>query len=139
MPTIPKTTAPLVKFIRSGEGVLVYLFGAILVLIPIITSNLPPALASSLSVGKYVTIAAVVSRSGLKAISQLSAIPALAPVAPSGVPSDATIEKVATTVAADVQEVTQVVKPESAVKPDAPAPVVESAPVPVSAPNIPVT
>ena len=38
---IPKLSSPLVKFIRTGEGVLVYVFGLVLVLVPIITSSVP--------------------------------------------------------------------------------------------------
>jgi hypothetical protein len=66
---IPKTTDPKTKFIRTGEGVLVFAFNVAMVVVPIVSS----ALSAEQAV-KYAAIlnaVAVFSRSGLKAAALL--------------------------------------------------------------------
>lgn len=67
---IPKITSPLAKFIRTGEGILVFLFGTAATVVPIITNSLTPA--ESLKWGGIVTGVALVSRTGLKAVALLA-------------------------------------------------------------------
>jgi hypothetical protein len=65
---IPKTTEPLTKFIRTGEGVLVVAFNIALLVIPIVSNSL-----SASESAKWATIIdgiAVVCRTGLKMIAQ---------------------------------------------------------------------
>lgn len=74
---VPKTTDPLTKFIRTGEGVLVFLFNIALLVVPIVSNSLTAAESA-----KWATIidgVAVISRTGLKMVaSAQSASPAAA-------------------------------------------------------------
>jgi hypothetical protein len=76
-PLIPKKTDPKTKFIRTGEGILVFAFNVAMLVVPIVTSALSPTEAV-----KYAAILngiAVISRSGLKAaalFSQVTGTPA---------------------------------------------------------------
>jgi hypothetical protein len=68
---IPKTTEPLAKFIRTGEGILVFGFNIALLVVPIISSSLTAAQAAKWAA--VIDGIAVVSRTGLKIVSTLQA------------------------------------------------------------------
>ncbi|HUA45455.1 MAG TPA: hypothetical protein VMA77_09530 [Solirubrobacteraceae bacterium] len=76
-PLIPRKTDPKAKFIRTGEGILVFAFNVAMLVIPIVTSAL-----SATEAVKYAAIlnaVAVFSRSGLKAaalLPQVTGVPA---------------------------------------------------------------
>lgn len=78
---VPRKTDPLTKFIRTGEGVLVFLFNIALLVVPIVSSSLTAAESA-----KWATIIdgiAVISRTGLKMVaSAQGATPAATTVAP---------------------------------------------------------
>lgn len=79
---IPKTTDPLTKFIRTGEGVLVFAFNIALVLVPIVSNSLTAAQSA-----KWATIIdgiAVISRTGLKMVASAQAKPAMTVAAAPG-------------------------------------------------------
>jgi hypothetical protein len=67
---VPKLTSPLVKGVRTTEGILVLVFNVAMLVIPIITSALPAHLAAEFAM--FTNVAYAVSRSALKAISALS-------------------------------------------------------------------
>ncbi len=65
---VPKTTQPLTKFIRTGEGVLVFAFNIALLVVPIVSNALTAAQSA-----KWATIidgVTVISRTGLKMLAQ---------------------------------------------------------------------
>ena len=64
---IPKTTTSMVKFIRTGEGLLVVAFNIALLVVPIISSALTPAQAVKWAA--VINGVAVVARTGLKMTS----------------------------------------------------------------------
>src|SRR5450755_1420556 len=64
---IPKTTTSMVKFIRTGEGLLVVAFNIALLVVPIISSGLTPAQAVKWAA--VINGVAVVARTGLKMTS----------------------------------------------------------------------
>lgn len=64
---IPKTTTPMVKFVRTGEGMLVVAFNIALLVVPIISSALTPAQAVKWAA--VINGVAVVARTGLKMTS----------------------------------------------------------------------
>jgi hypothetical protein len=61
---IPKTTTSMVKFVRTGEGMLVVAFNIALLIVPIISSALTPAQAVKWAA--VINGVAVVARTGLK-------------------------------------------------------------------------
>jgi hypothetical protein len=68
---IPKTTDPLAKFIRTGEGILVFAFNLALLIVPLVSNALTPAQSA-----KWATIIdgiAVISRTGLKMVATAQA------------------------------------------------------------------
>jgi hypothetical protein len=70
---IPRTTDPMTKFIRTGEGVLVFGFNLALLVVPIVSGSLSAAQSA-----KWATIIdgiAVVSRTGLKMVASAQAKP----------------------------------------------------------------
>lgn len=70
---ISRTTDPMTKFIRTGEGVLVFGFNLALLVVPIVSSSLTAAQSA-----KWATIidgVAVVSRTGLKMVASAQAKP----------------------------------------------------------------
>lgn len=77
---IPKTTAPLTKFVRTLEGLLVLGSNVALVAIPIVTSSLTANQA--VRYGVILNSAAVFSRSILKAVAALAAPKPPPPPAP---------------------------------------------------------
>jgi hypothetical protein len=64
---IPKTTTPMVKFVRTGEGMLVVAFNIALLVVPIISNALTPAQAVKWAA--VINGVAVVARTGLKMTS----------------------------------------------------------------------
>lgn len=64
---IPKTTDPLTKFIRTGEGILVFAFNIALLVVPIVSNALSPA--QSAKWAAIIDGVAVVSRTGLKMVA----------------------------------------------------------------------
>lgn len=83
---IPKTTTSMVKFIRTGEGMLVVAFNIALLVVPIISSALTPAQAVKWAA--VINGVAVVARTGLKMTSliQTGAAPGAATAAASEAP-----------------------------------------------------
>lgn len=69
MSSIPTTTTPLAKFIRTGEGVLVFAFNGALLVVPIVSSALTPEQAVQWAA--IVNGVTVVSRTGLKIVAVL--------------------------------------------------------------------
>jgi len=70
---IPTTTDPMTKFIRTGEGVLVFGFNLALLVVPIVSNSLSAAQSA-----KWATIidgVAVISRTGLKMVASAQAKP----------------------------------------------------------------
>lgn len=70
---VPKRTDPMTKFIRTGEGVLVFAFNIALVVVPIVSNSLSAAQSA-----KWATIIdgiAVVSRTGLKMVAAVQTKP----------------------------------------------------------------
>src|ERR1700760_4584793 len=78
---IPKTTTSMVKFVRTGEGLLVLAFNIALLVVPIISSSLTPAQAVKWAA--VINGVAVVARTGLKMTSLVQAGSAAAPAAAS--------------------------------------------------------
>jgi hypothetical protein len=64
---IPKTTTSMVKFVRTGEGLLVVAFNIALLVVPIISSALTPAQAVKWAA--VINGVTVVARTGLKMTS----------------------------------------------------------------------
>jgi hypothetical protein len=64
---IPEMTTPMVKFVRTGEGMLVVAFNIALLVVPIISSALTPAQAVKWAA--VINGVAVVARTGLKMTS----------------------------------------------------------------------
>jgi hypothetical protein len=69
MGVIPKTTSPLVKFIRTTEGVFVLFANIALIVVPIISAQVKPG--TSLLLGTILNGTVVVARTGLKIVAQL--------------------------------------------------------------------
>ncbi len=98
---IPKTTTSMVKFIRTGEGLLVVAFNIALLVVPIISSALTPAQAVKWAA--VINGVAVVARTGLKMTSLVQAGTGPAPEATAaamlGAPEEATAPEEASTTA----------------------------------------
>jgi hypothetical protein len=87
---IPKFTSPQVKFIRTGEGILVYLFNGAMIIIPLLSSSLSPV--EALKWAGVVNAATVISRSGLKALTAFAGMTGIKPDVvqqPAGISDDA--------------------------------------------------
>jgi hypothetical protein len=85
---IPKTTEPLAKFIRTGEGILVFALNIALLIVPIISNALTPD--QSAKWAALIDGITVVSRTGLKAVAasaQIKASAQPAAVAAAGQPA----------------------------------------------------
>jgi len=70
---IPKQTDPMTKFIRTGEGVLVFAFNLALLIVPIVSNSLSAAESA-----KWLAIldgVVVVSRTGLKIVAAANSAP----------------------------------------------------------------
>jgi len=81
---IPKTTTSMVKFVRTGEGLLVVAFNIALLVVPIISSALTPAQAVKWAA--VINGVTVVARTGLK---MTSLVQSGAAAAPDAAPIDA--------------------------------------------------
>jgi hypothetical protein len=75
---IPETTTPLKKFIRTGEGVLVFAFNLAMLIVPIVSNALTPEQAVKWA--GIVNGVAVISRTGLKAVSVFAEASGIPPV-----------------------------------------------------------
>ena len=84
---IPKTTTSMVKFIRTGEGMLVVAFNIALLVVPIISSALTPAQAVKWAA--VINGVAVVARTGLKMTSLLQTGAGATPGAATAAASEA--------------------------------------------------
>jgi hypothetical protein len=81
---IPKTTTSMVKFVRTGEGLLVVAFNIALLIVPIVSSALTPAQAVKWAA--VINGITVVARTGLKMTSLVQGGTAASPEA---APADA--------------------------------------------------
>src|ERR1039458_2351915 len=79
---IPKLSAPLTKFVRTTEGLLVLFSNVALVLVPIITNSLSAKDAATL--GVILNGSTVIARSLLKGIAALNVAGLPVPHAPAG-------------------------------------------------------
>ena len=70
MGVIPKKTTPLTKFIRTGEGVLVFAFNLTMLIVPIVSNSLSPA--DAVKWAGIVNGVAVICRTGLKVVAEVS-------------------------------------------------------------------
>jgi hypothetical protein len=70
MGVIPKKTTPLTKFIRTGEGVLVFAFNLTMLIVPIVSNALSPE--DAVKWAGIVNGIAVISRTGLKVVAEVS-------------------------------------------------------------------
>jgi hypothetical protein len=84
MGVIPKKTTPLTKFIRTGEGVLVFAFNLTMLIVPIVSNALSPE--DAVKWAGIVNGVAVISRTGLKAVAEVSKATGIEPQ-PIGNPS----------------------------------------------------
>jgi len=85
---IPKTTTSMVKFVRTGEGLLVVAFNIALLVVPIVSSALTPAQAVKWAA--VINGVTVVARTGLKMTSLVQGGTAASPeAAPVVAPMDA--------------------------------------------------
>ena len=70
MGVIPEKTSPLTKFIRTGEGVLVFAFNLTMLIVPIVSNSLSPE--DAVKWAGIVNGVAVICRTGLKAVAEFS-------------------------------------------------------------------
>jgi hypothetical protein len=70
MGVIPQKTTPLTKFVRTGEGVLVFAFNLTMLIVPIVSNSLSPE--DAVKWAGIVNGLAVVSRTGLKIVAEVS-------------------------------------------------------------------
>ena len=89
MGVIPEKTTPLTKFIRTGEGVLVFAFNLTMLIVPIVSNSLSPA--DAVKWAGIVNGVAVISRTGLKVVAEVSKATGIQPQPigdlPAGVPT----------------------------------------------------
>jgi hypothetical protein len=74
---VPLQTSPLTKFIRTGEGVLIFAFNLAMLITPIVSSALTPSQAVKWA--GIVDGVAVVARTGLKIVSLSQGVTGIAP------------------------------------------------------------
>lgn len=77
MGVIPQKTTPLTKFVRTGEGVLVFAFNLAMLIVPIVSSALTPE--EAVKWAGIVNGVAVISRTGLKIVAEVSKTTGIAP------------------------------------------------------------
>ena len=70
MGVIPEKTTPLTKFIRTGEGVLVFAFNLTMLIVPIVSNSLSPE--DAVKWAGIVNGVAVICRTGLKVVAEVS-------------------------------------------------------------------
>jgi hypothetical protein len=88
---VPRTTTPLGKFIRTGEGILVFAFNIAMVVVPIVSNSLSPAQAVKWA--GIVNGIAVVARTGLKIVSVTQGVAALAAALPEDLARTPSLDK----------------------------------------------
>ena len=93
IPKVPQKTEPLAKFVRTGEGILVFAFNLALLIVPIVTNALSPG--DAVKWAAILNGVAVVSRTGLKICSVVQGGP------------DAQAQQAAQRTAADAQVIAQ--------------------------------
>jgi len=84
MGVIPEKTTPLTKFIRTGEGVLVFAFNLTMLIVPIVSNSLSPE--DAVKWAGIVNGVAVICRTGLKVVAEFSKTTGIQPQ-PVGEPS----------------------------------------------------
>ncbi|HEY1507371.1 MAG TPA: hypothetical protein VGF93_00105 [Solirubrobacteraceae bacterium] len=77
MGVIPKTTVPLAKFIRTGEGVLVFAFNLTMLIVPIVSNALTPE--DAVKWAGIVNGVVVICRTGLKVVSVMQGVTGIPP------------------------------------------------------------
>jgi hypothetical protein len=139
MGVIPKTTVPLAKFIRTGEGVLVFAFNLTMLIVPIVSNALSPE--DAVKWAGIVNGIVVICRTGLKVVSVSQGITGIAPAqigpvltpaaaparVPDPAPAPAPVADPAPAPAPEPPHVVTVITP-------APAPLPAPAPPPAPAP-----
>ena len=70
MGVIPEKTTPLTKFVRTGEGVLVFAFNLTMLIVPIVSNSLSPE--DAVKWAGIVNGVAVICRTGLKVVAEFS-------------------------------------------------------------------
>ena len=79
MGVIPEKTSPLTKFIRTGEGVLVFAFNLTMLIVPIVSNSLSPE--DAVKWAGIVNGVALICRTGLKAVAEFSKATGIQPQA----------------------------------------------------------
>ena len=87
MGVIPEKTTPLTKFIRTGEGVLVFAFNLTMLIVPIVSNSLSPE--DAVKWAGIVNGVAVICRTGLKVVAQVSKTTGIAPQPVGDLPGQA--------------------------------------------------
>ena len=77
MGAIPGATVPLAKFIRTGEGILVFAFNLTLLIVPIVSNALTPE--DAVKWAGIVNGVAVICRTGLKVVSVMQGVTGIPP------------------------------------------------------------
>jgi hypothetical protein len=83
----PKQTDPLAKFVRTGEGVLIFAFNLAMLIVPIVSNALTPDQAVRWAA--ILNGVVVIARTGLKIVAVVQRQTGIAP-APVGVPGPTT-------------------------------------------------
>jgi hypothetical protein len=96
-PLIPKKTDPLGKFVRTGEGILVFAFNLAMLIVPIVSKALTPEQAVKWA--GIVNGVAVISRTGLKIVSVVEGVTGTAPANVVSKPVADDIDQLATAIA----------------------------------------
>lgn len=96
-PLIPKKTQPLGKFVRTGEGILVFAFNLAMLIVPIFSSALTPGQAVKWA--GIVNGVAVFSRTGLKIVSVIEGVTDTTPTNVVSQPVATDIDQLATAIA----------------------------------------
>ncbi|MGZ6613078.1 MAG: hypothetical protein ACXVFQ_01435 [Solirubrobacteraceae bacterium] len=94
---IPKQTDPLGKFVRTGEGILVFAFNLAMLIVPIFSNALTPEQAVKWA--GIVNGVAVVSRTGLKMVSVFEGVTGTTPADVVSKPVADDIDQLATAIA----------------------------------------
>jgi hypothetical protein len=134
MGVIPKTTVPLAKFIRTGEGVLVFAFNLTMLIVPIVSNALTPE--DAVKWAGIVNGVVVICRTGLKVVSVMQGVTGIEPaqigpvLTPAAAPVPVPVPAPAPAPAPEPPHVVTVITPP-------PAPVPAPAPTPANAPPAP--
>lgn len=101
-PLIPKKTDPLGKFVRTGEGILVFAFNLAMLVVPIFSSALTAEQAVKWA--GIVNGVAVVSRTGLKMVSIVNGVTGTTPADVVSKPVADDVDQLATAIAQNLPE-----------------------------------